>query len=112
MDAFRAAAKLRDLWLTHFDLGVAYVLAGPTHAAEALAQFDICAKRRGEATAIFFDDLPSVRYLAPLSYWMGRAQEDLGMKGPAAENYKFYLALRPEGSNDRLADDARSRLAK
>jgi tetratricopeptide (TPR) repeat protein len=112
VDALRAATKLRNLWLAHFDLGIAYVLAGPGHAAEALAEFETCAKRRGEATAVFFDDVSSYRYLAPLSYWTGRAQEGVGLAGPASESYKTYLGLRPEKLKDRLAEDARARLAK
>jgi len=112
VEAFRAAARLSNLWLAHFDLGIAYITLGPQHAAEALAEFDTAVKRRGEATAVFLDDMPSFRYLAALPYWLGRAQEGVGMKGPSAESYKAYLALRPEGLKDPLAEDARSRLAK
>ena len=112
VEAFRAAARLSNLWLAHFDLGIAYVTLGPQHAAEALAEFDTAVKRRGEATAVFLDDMPSFRYLAALPYWLGRAQEGVGMKGPSTESYKTYLALRPEGLKDPLAEDARSRLAK
>jgi tetratricopeptide (TPR) repeat protein len=110
VDAFRAAARLLDIWLAHFDLGVAYVRAG--HAAEALSEFETCVKRRGEAAAIFLDDIPSFRYLATLPYWLGRAQEGVGMAGPSAENFKAYLALRPESARDPLAADARRRLEK
>src|SRR5262245_59260283 len=112
VEAFRAAVRLSSLWLAHFDLGIASISTGPQHAAEALAEFDTAVKRRGEATAVFLDDMPSFRYLAALPYWFGRAQEGVGMKGPSAESYKAYLALRPEGLKDPLADDARSRLAK
>jgi tetratricopeptide (TPR) repeat protein len=110
VDAFRAAARLFDVWLAHFDLGIAYVRAG--HYAEALSEFDTCTKRRGEATAMFLDDIPSFRYLATLLYWLGRAQEGVGMKGPSTENFKAYLSLRPEPLKDALAADARQRLAK
>jgi len=110
VDAFRSAAKLFDFWLAHFDLGVAYVRAG--HYAEAVSEFDTCVKRRGEATALFLDDVPTFRYLASLPYWMGRAQEGIGMKAPAADNLKAYLSLRPKELKDPLADDARRRLEK
>jgi tetratricopeptide (TPR) repeat protein len=100
VEAFRAAARLSNLWLAHFDLGIAYITLGPQHAAEALAEFDTAVKRRGEATAVFLDDMPSFRYLAALPYWLGRAQEGVGMKGPSGESYKAYLALRPEGLKD------------
>ena len=92
-----------------FDLGVAYVEAGLY--AQAPSEFEICQTRRGEATAIFLDDLPTFRYLAPLPYWLGRAKEGLGMKPAAAEHYRAFLALRPEGLRDPLAADARKRLA-
>jgi tetratricopeptide (TPR) repeat protein len=110
VEAFRAAAGLLDVWLAHFDLGVAYVRAG--HHAEALSEFETCAKRRGEATAVFLDDIPSFRYLASLSYWMGRAQEGVGMTGPSKDNFKTYLSIRSESARDPLAADARRRLEK
>jgi tetratricopeptide (TPR) repeat protein len=109
IDAFRAATKLADLWLAHYDAGVAYVEAGMF--AEALSELESCQKRRGEGTAVFFDDWPTVRYLAPLDYWLGRAKEGLNMKPAAAEHYKLFLALRPEPSRDPLALDARKRVA-
>src|SRR5262249_26317656 len=38
IEAFRDAAKLADFWMAHFDLGVTYMRAGPSHAAEALGE--------------------------------------------------------------------------
>src|SRR6266542_1808619 len=98
VEAFLAAQKLADVWLARFSLGIAYVEAG--HYAEALPELKLAEKRRGEATAIFLDDIPSFRYLAPLPYWLARAQEGLGMKPAAATNYKAYLDLRGNTSND------------
>ncbi len=109
VDAFRAASRLLDLWLAHFDLGVAYVRA--SHAAEAIAEFDTATKRRGEATALFLDDIPSYRYLAPLPYWLARAQEGVGMKTAATDNYKAFLGVRSADAKDPLTLDARKRLA-
>jgi len=65
------ARQLADVWLGRFDAGVAYVQAG--HFAEALLELELCEKRWGEATALFFDDVPTYGYHAPLSYWIGRA---------------------------------------
>jgi hypothetical protein len=31
-------------------------------------------KRRGEATAVFLDEVPSYRYLPPVYYYLGRAR--------------------------------------
>lgn len=109
VEAFRKASSLLDVWLSHFDLGVAYVQA--RHYAEALSEFETCQKRRGEAAALFLDDVPSFRYLASLPYWLARAQEGVGMKGQAAENFKAYLSIRSDSNNDPLAADARQRLA-
>ena len=75
---------------------------------EAFDEFDSCLERRGEATAVFLDDIPTFRHLAALSYWIARAQDGLGMGTAATENYQAFLALRPDGGP--LADDANRRL--
>jgi tetratricopeptide (TPR) repeat protein len=106
LDKIRDSLALADLWLIRFHLGQAYLRAG--YSAEALDEFTNCENRRGEATALFLDDLPTWRYTAPLPYWKGRAQEDLGMTAAAQESYGAFLAIRPEG--DPLADDARGRV--
>ena len=80
------------------------------HDAEALSELDACLKRRGEATAVFLDDVPSFRYLAALPYWLGRAQVGVGLERSAADNFKRFLNLRSVGTRDSLADDARRRL--
>ncbi len=108
VEIFRGAQKLADLWLARFGLGVAYVEAG--HYAEGLPELEACLKRRGEATAIFLNDVPSFRYLAPLHYWLARAQEGVGQRPAAMDNYKKFLALRPPTSKDPLAVDARKRV--
>jgi tetratricopeptide (TPR) repeat protein/predicted Ser/Thr protein kinase len=108
VEALRAAQKFADLWLGRFDLGVAYVEAG--YYAEAVSELELCQKRRGEATALLLDDLPTVRYLATLPYWLARAQEGLGMTAAAAQNYNAFLALRPEAA-DALTADARRRVS-
>ena len=107
IDAFQAARKLADVWQVRYDLGVAYVQAGLY--AQAISELEACEKRRGEAAALFLDDIPTFRYLAPLPYWLGRANEGLGMKEAAAGHYRKFLALRPAGLHDPLADDARKR---
>jgi hypothetical protein len=109
-EAFVAAQKLADLWWARLGLGIAYVEAG--HPAEALGELQECEKRRGEATAILLDDVPSIRYLAPASYWLGRAQEGSGQLAGARASYEAYVKLRSAAaSNDPLAVDARQRLA-
>ena len=109
VDTLTAARQLGDLWMTRFDVGVAYAEAG--HYAEALAAFEECRKRRGEATAVFLNDLPTYRYLAPLPYWTARAQDGLGMRAAAVANYDVFLKVRAAGARDPLAADARKRIA-
>jgi eukaryotic-like serine/threonine-protein kinase len=111
VEAFLAAQKFADLWLGRFELGVAYVAA--EHYAEGVQALEASQKRRGEATAIFLDDLPSFRYLAPVPYWLARAQEGVGLTTTASENYKKYLALRGTAApRDPLAADARKRVTR
>jgi len=105
---FGEALKLADTWLGRLDLGRAYLEAGAfTEASEV---FYVCMKRKGEATAVFFDDVPSYRYFPPVYYYLGRAQE--GLKGAgAADSYKTYLSIKAKADpGDRLASDARKRL--
>jgi tetratricopeptide (TPR) repeat protein len=106
IDALSSAIELADLWLARFYRGRAFLEGG--FFAEALDDFMACQGRRGEATAVFLDDLPTYRYMATLPYWLGRAQEGLGMTAEARENYTTFVGYRPEG--DPLADDARQRL--
>jgi hypothetical protein len=92
----------------NFDLGIAYVQAGGW--AETPPEFEACLKRRGEATALFFDERPTIRYLASLPYWMGVAEE--GMKvATAKDRFKTFLDLRQDAA-DPLVVDARTRLAR
>ena len=106
-DLLTQARALADVWLGRFVLGVAYVQANAF--AEALPELEACEKRRGEATALFFDDRPTVRYLATLPYWIGRAQEGLGMIAPARARYDSFIALRKDATADPLVQDARRR---
>jgi tetratricopeptide (TPR) repeat protein len=108
IDAYREAVKFADFWLARYEMGVVYARAGAW--AEAQAEFAACEKRRGEATAIFLDDIPTLRYLAALPYWYGRAQEGLGQQAAARANYQKFLANR--GATlpaDPLVIDARKR---
>jgi tetratricopeptide (TPR) repeat protein len=100
------AVEKADLWLLRFYLGKAYFEAG--YFVEALDEFTLASERRGEATALFLDDLPSYRYAAALPYWRGRAQQELGMADDADKNFRAFLSTRSGGGP--LADDARQRL--
>jgi serine/threonine-protein kinase len=102
------ARKVADLWLGRFLLGVSYIEAGAY--AEAISELELAWKRRGEATALFLDDRPTVRYLPALRYWLGRAHDGLNALPAARAQYEAFLRLRPPASRDPLAADARKRL--
>jgi eukaryotic-like serine/threonine-protein kinase len=83
IELLTAGRKFMDLWLGRFDLGIAYLQARA--AAEAVAELDLAYQRRGEATALFLDDSPTVHVMAALSDWQRRAREALvGTQAPPA----------------------------
>jgi tetratricopeptide (TPR) repeat protein len=105
--AYTAAIKEADLWLARFGLGVAYVAA--ERYVEGWDELKRCADRPGEATALFFDDIPTYRYASVLPYWLGRAQEGRG-SADAAASFERFIAIRGAAATDPLVVDARQRL--
>jgi tetratricopeptide (TPR) repeat protein/predicted Ser/Thr protein kinase len=105
---FHESQGLLDTWLSHLALGRAYLEA--EEFIEAHSEFDMCLKRKGEATSVFLDDFPSYRYFAPIYYYLGRSQE--GLKSPAAkESYQKFLKIKERADlDDPLLEDARKRL--
>lgn len=103
------AQKLSDTWVGRLALGRAYVEAGLF--TEADSELENCLKRRGEASAVYLDDVPTFRMLPLVNYYLGRAQE--GMKSPAAavESYKAFLAAKANGDEVGLVKDAQKRVA-
>jgi serine/threonine protein kinase/Flp pilus assembly protein TadD len=107
IQSFEKAQKISNSWLGHLYLGKAYLQNGSF--TEADSEFELCLKRRGEASAVFLDDSPTLRLVPPVYYFLARAQE--GLKSPAAaESYRTFLKMQPEGSGV-LISDARHRLA-
>ena len=105
---FSEAQRLSDTWIGRLDLGRAYVAAG--NFPEADSELEKCLKRRGEASAIYLDDVPTFRTLPPVTYYLGRAQE--GLKSPAAaDSYKAFLAMKDKGDETGLVKDAQRRVA-
>ena len=105
---FHQAQQLADTWLGRLDLGRAYLEAGAF--TEAHSEFELCLKRRGEATAAFLDEVPTYRLLPPVYYYLGRAQEGLGSPA-AAESYRTFLGFKEKGdAGNPLVADARRRL--
>jgi len=108
VERYLAAQKIGDSWLGHYDLGLAYLEAG--QFTEAYGEFEKCLARRGEATAIFLDDIPTYRFFASVHYYLGRAQE--GLNSPAAaESYKTFLAIKATGGERGIVEEAKRRVA-
>lgn len=106
-DLFDEAQKLADTWLGRFGLGRAYLQLG--QFPEAQDQLERCLRRKGEATAVFLDDVPSYHYLPPVHYYMGLAQE--GNRSPAAaRSFQSFLDIKQHGDEQGLVADARRRL--
>jgi eukaryotic-like serine/threonine-protein kinase len=80
MDALAASKKLADLWFGRFVAGVAYETFG--HHVEARDEFQKCAQRLGEASAMFLDDIPTFRYTAALREWTARVSTAAGPAPP------------------------------
>jgi tetratricopeptide (TPR) repeat protein/predicted Ser/Thr protein kinase/TolB-like protein len=106
---FRESDEILDTWLGRYLLGRAYLEAGAF--TEAYSELEIALKRRGEATAIFLDDVPSYFYFPPVYYYLGRAQEGLGSAG-AIESYRRFVSLKATAEDDPLVLDARQRLRR
>jgi hypothetical protein len=103
----REAQKLSDTWLGRTILGRAYLAARAY--PEAYSELEAALKRRGEATAIYLDDVPTYRHLAPVHYAMGLAQE--GLRSPAAiTSFKTYLSIKARGDEVGFVPDARQRV--
>jgi tetratricopeptide (TPR) repeat protein len=93
MTDLQSSLRLRDSWLVHYWLARAYLEA--KHYAEALSEIEVCEKRRGETTDLFFADTTTIRHLPSLYLWKARAQEGLGLTAAAAETKHYYASLRP-----------------
>ena len=108
---FQQSLKLADAWQTRYLLGRAY-LAGDAFA-EADSEFDACLRRMGEATAVFLDDVPTWRVIAPVYYYQGIARTGLKSTTGAAEAFKIFVAFKDGGDElNPLVADARKRLAQ
>jgi eukaryotic-like serine/threonine-protein kinase len=108
VEGFNDSIKRRDTWLARYLRGRAYVES--EHPTEAMDDLGLCVKRLGEATDVFFDDTPTLRYLPSAYYWLARAQQAVHV-ADAKKNYEQFLALTAEADPpDPLAADARRRM--
>jgi tetratricopeptide (TPR) repeat protein/tRNA A-37 threonylcarbamoyl transferase component Bud32 len=110
IQTFQQALKLADAWQTHYLLGRAYLRAEAF--TEADSEFDACLRRQGEATAVYLDDVPTWRTIAPVYYYQGVARHAL-KRASAAESFRAFVAFKDGGDEQNaLVADARKRLAQ
>ncbi len=111
IDSFQQSLKLADAWYTRYLLGRAYLAAGAF--PEATSEFDACLTRHGEAAAIYLDDVPTWRMIAPVYYYQGVARAALRSTAGAADAFRTFVAFK-EGGDEQggLVADARKRLAQ
>lgn len=108
IELFKVAQEILDTWFGRFVLGRAYL--NMEAFPDAHAEFEACLERHGEATSLFFDDVPSYHMLPQVYYYLGRAQEGLGSPA-ASESYQKYLQIKKrEDWGDPLVKSARARL--
>jgi predicted Zn-dependent protease len=108
LSLFQEAQRLEDTWLGRLSTARAYLQIGAF--TEAHSELEVCLRRRGEATAVFLDDVPSYRYFPPVYYYLAQAQE--GLKSPgAADSYRAFLAIKEKGDTEPLVEETRRRLA-
>ncbi len=105
---YQEAQDLVDMWYGRFLLGCAYLEMEAY--SEAYSEFDRCLKRRGEATSVFFIDLPTFRYLDSLDYYMGRALEGMGSPAAKQSYQKFFDVKANADPGNPLITDAIRRL--
>ena len=108
LEAYQQAQTRHNGWFARVLLGRVYLEAG--RYAEAVAEFETCIARRGEAADLFFENISTSRYLPPVYYWLGRSQEALGAAAAAKASYEQFLILRKDADMpDPLAADAQRR---
>src|ERR1019366_1619459 len=106
MQKFTEANALVDTWIGRFDLGRAFLKAGAPTQADS--EFDGCIRRRGEAMALFLDEVPTYGYFPSVYYYRGRVHEEL-KSADFAESYRTYLRIRGKAGEDPLLAEVRRR---
>jgi tetratricopeptide (TPR) repeat protein len=112
IQTLQQSLKAADAWQARYLLGRAY-LAGGMYT-EADDEFDACMTRRGEATAVYLDDVPTWRLIAPVYYYRGVTRTEMKSSVGAAEAFKAFVQFKSGGEDDDslLVTDARKRLAQ
>lgn len=104
LDLFLEAQRLADSWEGRLSLARAYLEAGKF--TEAHSELETCLKRRGEATALFLDDMPTLRRLPSIYYFLGRAEQGL-KNSSAAASFRTFLSAKKSDEDPWVADARR-----
>ena len=106
---FEEAQGLVDTWQGRFALGRAYLAANAF--TEAQAEFEKCVQRRGEALTVCLNDLPTMRALDSLDYYVGRTLEGQGKREAARAVYQKFLKIKEKADpGQAMIEDAKKRL--
>jgi len=103
---FQEAQEIFDTWIGRFDLARAYIAAGAY--TEADSELSSCVKRRGEATDVYVDVVPTFRFFPATYYYLGRNLEGL-KSGGASDAYKTFLGFKVAEAEDPMVADASRR---
>ena len=108
-EALENLIKLQNarIKLGRFDLARAYIAAGDY--TEADTELSSCMKRRGEATDVYWDVVPTFHFFPPTYYYVGRNLEGL-KSGGASDAYKTFLGFKVAEAEDPMVADASRRV--
>ena len=102
---YKEAVGRVDAWVARAALGRAYLEAGAF--TEAHAELERCVARKGEATDLFLDVVPTWRAYPAVLFDLARSLD--GLRSPtAAEAWRAFLASK-RGDEDPLVSEARRR---
>jgi serine/threonine protein kinase/tetratricopeptide (TPR) repeat protein len=111
IQTFQQSLKIVDSWQTRYLLGRAY-LVGELYT-EADGEFDACVTRRGEAAAVYLDDIPTWRLIAPVYYYRGITRTAMNSAAGASEALRTFVEFKNGGDEQSpLVADAQKRLAR
>ena len=111
IQTFQQSLKIVDSWQTRYLLGRAY-LVGELYT-EADGEFDACVTRRGEAAAVYLDDIPTWRLMAPVYYYRGVTRTAMNSATGASEALKTFVEFKNGGDEQSpLVADALKRLER
>ncbi len=105
---YKEAVTRVDGWVARAALAHAYLEAGAF--TEAHGELERCVARKGEATDLFLDVVPTWRAYPPVLFDLARALD--GLRSPAAaEAWRAFLATK-RGDEDPLVAEARRKAGR